>query len=216
MDREANQPVLGAFFQRLRLERGWTLGQAATHCGYRNLNRGANRLHRLETEGQISEQLFRRLAFLYGLDRESVGRIASEAVREARRRWLRWSSEPLPQFIRLEEYVTCAGCLLVPSELRDETDEPLGWAKWVARKEGPLELFLNRRISVLINRRGGIRRIREARIFRSHLPYLRISGATHLWLHDAEETAKLRIREPAAPPAFLTEIARTISGQKRK
>ena len=60
---------LGKFFRTRRIEKGLSLRQAATLAGYKNLNKGTNRIQKFEAGGKIAPDLFAKLVSILEVTR---------------------------------------------------------------------------------------------------------------------------------------------------
>lgn len=63
---------LGSWVREQRVARGLTLGRLAAEVGYRNIGKGTNRLHQLETEGEFHPDLLLKVIAALDLDTSCV------------------------------------------------------------------------------------------------------------------------------------------------
>ena len=86
---------LGTYCRAQRITKGLTLGQLAREVGYRNIGKGTNRLHTLETTGEVQPNLLVKVVAILGLDPRVVQELIEEDHQEFLREWNLWADEPI-------------------------------------------------------------------------------------------------------------------------
>lgn len=71
---------LGRFFRQRRVEIKLSLGQLAERAGYRNLNRGSNRIKTLENGGEVRPDPLGKLADVLEISAEPVHRLRRATI----------------------------------------------------------------------------------------------------------------------------------------
>ena len=69
--------LLGAFIRSARVGQRLTLQSLAARVGYRNQNKGATRIERLERDGGAATDLLDRVTFALGLDQQTLAQLAA-------------------------------------------------------------------------------------------------------------------------------------------
>ena len=143
---------LGDLVCRKRLALGLTLQELAQMVGYRNRNKGARRLERLESEGDGEADLVARVAGALGLDAAEVAerQARDEATREAA--FQEWLSVPQPMEL-YAHVVSVTFVVPLPEGLTEE--QAIAYAR-EAQKRLRLRmcLVLDRRRSLWISPEG--------------------------------------------------------------
>src|ERR1700677_1960919 len=85
---------IGKYFRAKRLELG--LGQVVRLLGYRNISKGANKVHYFEEHGSIRKDLLQTLMTILSIDPHIVRALASKDRDEYLREWETWVNEPVP------------------------------------------------------------------------------------------------------------------------
>ena len=95
-----NYNKTGQHFKATRLSRGLTPQRLAAQVGYRNVNRGANRILAFESQGVITKDLFSKLITGLSLDPDHVRALVEEDRRAYYQAWEDWASQPVePQLV---------------------------------------------------------------------------------------------------------------------
>src|SRR5437016_5557213 len=95
--------LLGAFIRSARVGQRLALQSLAARVGYRNQNKGATRIERLERDGGAATDLLDRVTFALGLDQQTLAQLAArdESNRQATfDAWVR-----MPQPMELHRFV---------------------------------------------------------------------------------------------------------------
>jgi hypothetical protein len=69
--------ALGAFLKYVRVDQRLTLQSLAARVAYRNHNKGARRIGRLERDGVAAADLLDRVTLALGLDRQKLAQLAA-------------------------------------------------------------------------------------------------------------------------------------------
>lgn len=146
---------LGEFFRQERLRRGLPLQELARHIGYRNANKGARRLERLERTGREVREFVNLVAAHLGASDRVPELLArdEEARHEAFRAWL-----AEPQETELMQMV-CGVTVRVPLPPGLSETEAIGQALAVQEKTGLrtcLVLDRKRSLWIALDGRAGI------------------------------------------------------------
>jgi hypothetical protein len=92
--------LTGAFIEEQRRLAGLSRSQLAVRLGYTNLAKGANRIVRLERDGELPPDLLRRIVSALALDAERVRLLVDADERRARQAWEQWADEPVAPVLR--------------------------------------------------------------------------------------------------------------------
>lgn len=85
---------LSRYVQEERTKRGWSFRDLAKAMGYRNLNKGANRVCQLEREGVYSADFIRRVLAALELVPEHVEECIIKDQEEYQKEFENWASQP--------------------------------------------------------------------------------------------------------------------------
>ena len=162
---------LGELLRSTRLSLGLRLPALAGRLGYRNQNRGARRLERLERSGQDESELINRVADALGLDAKLVAnkRERDEVIR--RKAFEAWVSVPQP--MRLLTMVAGVAIELpLPEGLMEQQAITYAMDLW-RQKKIRLCLVLSRRRLLWISAEG-TNLLAETTIDSPNVPYTTI------------------------------------------
>ena len=142
---------LGKFFRARRNEKGLSLRQLAALAGYKNLNRGTNRIQRFEDGGgRIAPDLFAKLTSILEVTPEEVRRSLDEDYQE----WLSWANVPIRPYL----VSRLMACVYQQVQLPDDalsTEAAKDYAARLARESKRMVwLVLSRRISIRFDATG--------------------------------------------------------------
>lgn len=88
---------LGDFFRSRRTQLGFTLQDLARRLGYRNADKGARRLERLERQGGAKMALVHEAAAALGIGRQEVEALRARDEEAKRADFEAWLLEPTPR-----------------------------------------------------------------------------------------------------------------------
>src|ERR1700676_1104867 len=91
----------GAYLSEQRRANRLTRSQLAAAIGYTNIGKGANRIVRLERDGDAAHGLLEKIVHVLGLDHQHVQELINEDRRRFEDAWERWASEPVEPQLRV-------------------------------------------------------------------------------------------------------------------
>jgi transcriptional regulator with XRE-family HTH domain len=163
---------LGHHFQAERERRGWRLGDLARILGYRNINKGSNRVKRFEQEGKIKEDLLLKLMGALGIEPSVV----DELLVKERAEWEKWADEPVPMQLVIRIMPAIYSRHPIPEDITTP-ESAESYARAIARKKRMMAcLVVSRRLSVWIDAEGNVYDRTEAQPNRSNQPWMAIGG----------------------------------------
>ncbi len=168
--------LLGEYVRRAREAKGLSRGELPKLMGYRNLQKGARRLYKVET-GEIPDGLFLdKLISALDLDRERVYEYIETMEAETEAEFQAWLDHPVPMKLILR-YAPCAYFERALPEHVTSEESAIQYACEVAREKGVLAcLVLNRRWSVWISQKGEVYLRSEASRRDPNMPYVQVKG----------------------------------------
>jgi transcriptional regulator with XRE-family HTH domain len=86
---------LGKFFRARRAEKGLSFHKLAEMAGYKNLNKGSNRIQRLESGGKVTLDMFTTLVSILEVNPDEVRRTLASDYDE----WLSWANVPIRPYM---------------------------------------------------------------------------------------------------------------------
>jgi transcriptional regulator with XRE-family HTH domain len=87
---------LGELFRARRVAFGWSLGEVARRLGYRNTSKAANKVLRLERQGEAEDGFLHRLAAVLGVTEHEVREVIRADRLAYERAWHEWADQPTP------------------------------------------------------------------------------------------------------------------------
>lgn len=150
---------LAAFVKTERLRRGLNPQKLAADVGYRNVNKGANKITRFEEEGVVDPALFDKLVRALELDIDRARQLSKQDQEETERAWEEWATVPTAAKLVVKLIPGVFHSSRVPDHLSEA--EAVRWARQVclsARSKGCL--VLSRKESVWIEPDGSFCRTR--------------------------------------------------------
>jgi len=191
---------LSRHFEAQRLAKGLKPSQLARLAGCTNILKNGNRIRQFEMTGQISQELFTRIASALAVDPTTVERLVEQDRREFFDAWLKWVNEPITPYlvIRLIPAVYCKRA--VPPSMTTMA-EAEAWASLVAREERKrCCLVWSRRISCWFDQDGSLYARTEAVPGELNLPWMRIGGKTFTLGQDLGSMSQVDwLRKPCSP-----------------
>lgn len=145
---------LARFIRLERLRQNISLGQLARMVGYRNLSKGANRLHRFEFTGKIRQDLLEKVIAALKIDMQPV----EELVLKDRDAWEQRANELVPMrlIVRFMTAVYCEQPL--PAEITTQ-EAAVEYACQFARQHRlRCCLAVSRRLSIYFDQDGRVER----------------------------------------------------------
>ena len=182
---------LGSWVREQRVARGLTLGRLAAEVGYRNIGKGTNRLHQLETEGEFHPDLLLKVIAALDLDTRTLRRLLAEDREAMLSAWNAWADEPVPPLLVVRAipgfYVERA---LPEGVVKLRAAEAIASA-YAARRGLRVCLVFNRRLSVFFETDG------ERRFRSIARPEALNQPAT--FLGGSKSAISFRVDDPTSP-----------------
>lgn len=167
---------LSRYFATQRLATGLKPGQLALLAGCDNLQTNGNRIRTFEMNGEISRELFERLATALNIDVATIERLVEQDRREFFDGWLKWVSEPVEPFL----LIRLMGAIYTRQDLPigiTTMDDAESWASSVAAKEKlKCSLVWSRRISSWFDSNGQMLMRTEAAPGVPNIPWIKVGG----------------------------------------
>jgi transcriptional regulator with XRE-family HTH domain len=142
---------LGEFIQRERKQRALTLQALAREIGYRNRDKGARRIERLEQSGREADDLVTRVIGALGLDVARAAELRSRDEVARKTAFEKWVQDPQPMKL-LQMVVGITIEVALPEGLTEA--QAVDFAVSTAKKGARLCLVLDRRRSLWITPEG--------------------------------------------------------------
>lgn len=168
---------LSQHFKTRRLRRKLTLGSLARTLGYRDVGKGAGRIHRFETFGDVHPDLLVKLATALHIGTAVVAKLIEQDRRRFFREWLEWAKEPIRPYLVIRLLPACYRSEELPADVIG-VEAAEAFAAERARQWGrPCCLVLSRPCSVWLDEQGVTYERTEAVPGQTNTPYLRLGGS---------------------------------------
>ena len=171
---------LSTFFQARRIELGFRLSEVARKAGRCNLSKACNKLHRFEQTGTIRDELLTQVSAVLDIDDATVRKLIKEDRREFLEAWAKWAAEPIRSYI----IVHIMPSIYCPQPLPDEiltSEEAEEYASLAAKTwKKRLVLILSRKVSLVYDRNGSVKNVREAVPGEPNTPFTLVKGSRPL------------------------------------
>jgi transcriptional regulator with XRE-family HTH domain len=191
---------LAKYFQQRRLERGLRLSELARLCGYGNLSRGCNRLHRFESQGAIARTLLDRLVRVLEVDPNIVAQLAEQDRVEFVRKWNAWADQPIKPHVVMRAMPAVFVSQDLPPELTTQEEMEQFAADLAQQRHWKVWLVLSRRVTVYFNESAAARQVQRAEPGGPpNTPFLKMAGSRKPFLFAADGTG-LTIKPSVQPP----------------
>ncbi len=183
---------LSRHFEAQRLAKGLKPSQLARLAGCSNILKNGNRIRQFELTGQISQELFARIASALAVDPTTVERLVEQDRREFFDAWLKWVNEPITPYLVIRLIPAVYFRRAVPPSMTTMA-EAEAWASMVAREERKrCCLVWSRRVSCWFSEKdGGLYARTEAVPGESNEPRMRIGGKAFTFGHDLSTVARV-------------------------
>lgn len=142
------------FFRKRRLEKNLRLSAVARLVGYRNINRGCNRLVKFEREGIIRDDLLIKLAAVLDIGEDTVAKLQEEDHRKFVADWNLWANEPIRPYIVTRLIPGFYHRSDVPKELPTLAEAELYAAAHARRLRCKVWLIWTRRLTIRFDETG--------------------------------------------------------------
>jgi len=167
---------LSRFFKQKRIALGLRLPEAARRCGYQNLSKGSNKVHRFEQTGEIHVLLYPKLAAALGIDNETCDRLNAMDAEQARREWLEYINTPITPHLVVRalpgvffEKALPEDCITIEQMETFASDLARRFHKMVW-------LVVNRELTIRFNADGSKRSVEEATPEHPNSPWMRLKA----------------------------------------
>jgi len=158
-----------------RLRQSLTPQQVAARMGYRNVNKGANRLLRFEESGFIDCEIFEKLIGALSLDPAFLRELTERDRREEAEAWDLWVNTPIP----MEMIVKIIPAVYIIEHLPPDAttaQAAVAYASEYARRDHKhVCLRLSRKESAWIDQSGNVSR-KLTKPYEPNQPYTLIRG----------------------------------------
>ncbi len=188
---------LSRHFEQTRLTRNLKPSELARLAGCKNVLKNGNRIRQFEITGDISKELFAKLAAVLEINPATVERLVEKDRREFFEAWLAWVNEPIQPHLVVRLMAAVYSRLAVPPGITT-MDEAEAWAATVAsERRMKCCLVWNRRISVWFTEDGAVYSRSEAVPGEPNAPWMKVGGKRFLF-GDGLRTIGV-VDDPAAP-----------------
>jgi hypothetical protein len=182
---------LPRYFEQRRLTRGLRPSQLAQLAGCTNILKNGNRVRQFELTGNISPELFHKIAAALQVDPATIDRLVEQDRREFFEKWLQWVNEPIKPHLVVRLIAAVYSQRAVPPEITTIA-EAEAWASAVARQEHKrCCLVWSRRISCWFNEDGTLIGSTEAMPDEPNVPWMRIGGKAFTFGPDLGSLAQV-------------------------
>jgi transcriptional regulator with XRE-family HTH domain len=181
---------LGSYFRDQRIEQGLSLGQLARLVGYRNVSKGADKIVRLERQGQVTEELLARLAETLRIDLPTVEDLIDRDHQERLREWEAWVSQPVPMRLIVKYIPGVYGTVQLPEEITTPEQAEAFACAYAKEYRRQVCLAVSRRLSIWIDREGQVYARTEATPGCPNTPLMRLRGTGRTFLFGLASIAQ--------------------------
>jgi transcriptional regulator with XRE-family HTH domain len=189
---------VGSFFKARRMEKGWAVADLARNIGYKNVTKGANRIHRLEQRGTIPDELLPKLMDALEIDSVTLQKLKEEDRRAYVKQWETWADEPAPIQVVARVMPAMYQDVELPPGANTE-EAAVAFAQALARQDqSQVFVILSRRKTLLINEEGLIVHTAEATPDFDPRPYSQVGNKKFFYRFD-ENNVHFRMRSEPPP-----------------
>ncbi len=172
---------LSRHFEQARLSRNLKPSELAHLAGCKNVLKNGNRIRQFEMTGDISQELFDKLAAVLEIDAATIEQLVEQDRREFFENWLAWVQEPIQPYLVVRLMAAIYSRLAVPCEITTMT-EAEAWASAVAaERKMKACLVWSRRISVWFAEDGAAYSRTESAPGEWNEPWMRAGGTKFLF-----------------------------------
>ncbi len=164
------------YFTKRRREKNLRLSETARRLGYKNINRGCNRLTEFEHEGRIRGDLLAKLAAVLDIDEATVQALLEEDRQRFADEWNQWASEPIRPYIVTRLIPGVYNSTAVPDELATLEEAEVYASAEGRRLHCQSWLVWTRRMTVCFDENGVRTKIRELGPGDQSAPLMRLGG----------------------------------------
>jgi transcriptional regulator with XRE-family HTH domain len=167
---------LSRYFRQRRQALGLRFGDLARRMGYKSLPGVCNKLVRFEEQGDISLELFNKLAAVLEIDEATIRQLAAQDRREQLEQWTHWANQPIEPKVILRIMPAVYWSHRIPQHLT--TIEEMEAFAQTLTKEKHMKgcLIVSRRLAVYFDERGEKYFVQEAAPGEHVGPYMRLRG----------------------------------------
>jgi hypothetical protein len=185
---------LADHFRRIRIQSGLRLRQLSRLVGYKNAQKGSNRIQRFEQRGEIHADLLGKLADVLCIDSETVDALIEQDRREFALAWNRWADQPIQPSLVIRWLSAVYARRELPGEIESLQEAEAYSAATARRLRKKVCLKWSRRCSVWFDETGVVTVKTEARAGVSSGPSMWLSGSHRRFVLEHPETGKVFLR----------------------
>lgn len=169
---------LSRYFEQQRLALGLKPGQLARLAGCKNVPKSGGRIRTFELSGEISKELFEKLAHALEIPLSVITELVEQDRKEFFERWLVWVNEPIQPYLVLRLMPAIYSQTPVPPEIVT-MEAAEAWASaFAAKMRMSCCLVWSRRISCWFRNDGTLYDRTEAVPGEPNVPFLQLGGKT--------------------------------------
>ncbi len=179
---------LARYVNQQRMSKGWNRAELARRMGYRNVNRGMNRILTLEREGVVPQEVLDKLIDALDMDKGQVKKLLEQdrqAYEEACEAWL---DKPIKMHLIVRLMPAVMAHKSLPEHITTEEEalaEACAYAKKAQRK---VWLVVSRRKSIYVNEEGVAGSALIATPYDSPLPFMSLKRKKDRFLLNVKES----------------------------
>lgn len=168
--------ALAGHFRGRRREMNLTVGQLGRLIGYRNVSRGARRIHRFEKTGHIHPDLLAKLVVLLDVDEAFVRSLIREDRRTFLSEWAEWAAQPIRPYVVIRLMAGWYSAVSLPDRASDFSSAEAFAAAKAVESRRDVCLVWSRRLSVMFDATGAVTARTESVPGGEHTPWLKLGG----------------------------------------
>jgi hypothetical protein len=182
---------LSRCFHQRRLVKGLKAGQLAQLAGCENIPKNGNRIRQFELTGDISKELFEKIAAVLEVDQATITKLVEQDRREFCEKWLKWVSEGIQPYLVVRLMAAIYSHRALPADIT-KMEEAEQWAASVATEEKKCCcLVWSRRISSWFDETGRLYGRTEATPGEPNVPWMVIGGKTFTFGDDLGSVSRV-------------------------
>jgi transcriptional regulator with XRE-family HTH domain len=167
---------LSRHFEQARLARNLKPSELARLAGCVNIHKNASKIRQFELTGNISPELFAKIAAVLEIDAATIEKLVKQDRRGFFEKWMTWANEPIQPYLVERLIAAVYRRVPVPSEITTMV-EAESWAAAVAlERRRKCCLVWSRRISVWIAEDGTVYSRTEAAPGEPNMPWMKVGG----------------------------------------
>jgi hypothetical protein len=187
---------LSRYFEQARLARKLKPSELARLAGCQNILKNGNRIRHFELTGDISLELFDKLAAVLEIDAAIIERLVEQDRREFFEKWLAWVNEPIQPYLVERLIAAVYRRVPVPSEIKT-MDEAEAWAAAVAlERRRKCCLVWSRKVSCWFSENGTLYARTEPAPGEPNAPWMKLGGKKFLFGEGLRTVRVVEERKP--------------------